>query len=108
MREMNWMFCFVLAVGLGILLRVGVAYSSRVTTAKAALLLSISGLGILTLIQGLLLSVTLTIAQYPDALIPALLAVGLTDLLALGVLLLCYFTRRKRRLTDAQKIELMK
>lgn len=106
MSENRWMFCFLLAVVLGVLLRIGVSAVSRAQTPHQTLLLALAGLGVFAAAQGLLLYVTLSITQLSAAFVPALAAVGLADLAALAVILLCFFTRRKRRLTDTQKIEL--
>lgn len=106
MSETRWILCVFAAVGLGVLLRVGVSAVSRVQTARSRLLLTLGGLCVFFLVQALLLRVVLTVVQLEAAFVPALLAVALADLLALAVLLLCYCTRRKRRLTDAQKLEL--
>lgn len=106
MGETRWMFCFFLAVILGVLLRIGVSAVSRLRTPRGALLLSLCGLGLFAAAQSLILYVTLTVVQLPSAYLPALAAALLADLLLLAVLLFCYFSRRKRRLTEAQKIEL--
>lgn len=106
MSETRWIVCFLAAVGLGVLVRIGLQRMDRIRTARGRLLFAVAGLGIFALVQALLLAVTLSITALQAAFVPALLAVGLADLLALAVILIGYFTRHKRRLTEAQKIEL--
>lgn len=106
MSETRWIFCFLAAVGLGVLVRIGLQRMDRIRTAHGRLLFAVAGLVVFALIQSLLLAVTLAIAALQTAFVPALLAVGLADLLALALILIGYFTRHKRRLTEAQKIEL--
>lgn len=106
MSENRWIFCFLLAVVLGVLLRIGVSAASRAQTPHQTLLLALAGLGVFAAVQGLLLYVFLSVTQLSAAFVPALAAAGLAALAALAVILLCFFTCRKRRLTEAQKIEL--
>ena len=106
MTETRWMFCFLLAVVLGVLLRIGVSAASRTQTPHKTLLLALAGLGVFASAQVLLLYVVLSVTQLSAAFVPSLAAIGLADLLALAVILMGYFTRHKRRLTEAQKMEL--
>lgn len=111
MAEYRSILVFLLAVGLGLLIRLflGVCVSGRAAgTRRGRRLLLVWGFGLLTLTQALLLYLFLGWAGLGSAFWVSLIAAALADLIALFAGLLIEAARARRRLTEQQKIDLYK
>lgn len=95
-----------LAVLLALLLRFTAVRFSRAETATNRLRLALAMLGMVFALHGEVLFVALDVTGTLEAFGPAMAASVFAAILAAGVMVLCSVFRKKRGLSEAQKLEL--